>query len=182
MRSRLRGATETAQPRSGAGRAAPPGAFAARLPMPFAVLGLETHARALIGVRYLPLGTPALPPQDAIAAQAARELAGYLTDPQFRFGVPLAPRGTPFQRRVWDAIARIPVGESRTYGEIARSLRSAPRAVGQACGANPIALLVPCHRVVGSRGALGGFMHTAGGGPLAIKRWLLVHEGYRFGA
>jgi methylated-DNA-[protein]-cysteine S-methyltransferase len=54
--------------------------------------------------------------------------------------------------------------------------------VGQACGSNPLALVIPCHRVVGSRGALGGFMHAAAGSPLAVKRWLLTHEGYRFGA
>src|SRR4030095_13807993 len=80
----------------------------------------------------------------------------YLDDPEFKFTIPLAPGGTPFQRRVWDAIRAIPVTESRTYGEIARAVRSAPRAIGQACGANRIALIIPCHRVVGSRGAIGG--------------------------
>ncbi|MGH8800240.1 MAG: methylated-DNA--[protein]-cysteine S-methyltransferase, partial [Casimicrobiaceae bacterium] len=82
---------------------------------------------------------------------------------------------------VWDALATIPVGESRTYGELARSLHTAPRAVGGACGANPIALVIPCHRVVGSQGSLGGFMGVTAGDPIAIKRWLLTHEGYRFG-
>jgi methylated-DNA-[protein]-cysteine S-methyltransferase len=82
---------------------------------------------------------------------------------------------------VWDAIAAIPRGESRTYGELARQLHTAPRAIGGACGSNPIALVIPCHRVVGSKGALGGFMRADDGDPLAIKRWLLSHEGYRFG-
>jgi methylated-DNA-[protein]-cysteine S-methyltransferase len=117
-----------------------------------------------------------------VAERALRELRQYLADPQTRFTVPLAPRGTPFQRRAWAAIAEIPAGESRTYGELAKKLLSAPRAVGQACGANRLALIVPCHRVVGSGGALGGFMHAAEGSPLAVKRWLLRHEGYRFGA
>jgi methylated-DNA-[protein]-cysteine S-methyltransferase len=97
----------------------------------------------------------------------------------------LAARGWqafPFQRRVWQAIATIPVGESRTYAEIAAMVRSSARAVGGACGRNPVALIVPCHRVVGSRGSLGGFMNAAAGEPVAIKRWLLAHEGYRFGA
>jgi len=110
-----------------------------------------------------------------------RDIERYLADPEFVFTVPLAPGGTPFQRGVWDAIRRIPLQESRTYGEIARSVRSAARAVGQACGANRIALIIPCHRVVGSRGALGGFMNSERGDPIAIKRWLLQHEGYRFG-
>ena len=110
------------------------------------------------------------------------QLERYFDDPSFRFTLPLAPHGTAFQRRVWDAIAAIPVGESRTYAEIARTVRSSARAVGGACGANRIALVIPCHRVVGSRGALGGFMNAVQGEGVAIKRWLLVHEGYRFGA
>ncbi|HEY5862381.1 MAG TPA: methylated-DNA--[protein]-cysteine S-methyltransferase [Casimicrobiaceae bacterium] len=140
-------------------------------------------------VGYLPAGTPALAPAGRVAERAAREIGRYLDDPEFVFTVPLVPSGTPFQRRVWDAIRAIPLSESRTYGEIARAVRSAPRAIGQACGANRIALIIPCHRVVGSRGALGGFMGAAEGerpgadaaDPLAIKRWLLRHEGYRFG-
>ena len=90
--------------------------------------------------------------------------------------------GTNCDRDVWQAIEAIPRGQSRTYGEIARMVRSAPRAVGQACGANRVALIIPCHRVVGAMGSLGGFMNADDGDPLAIKRWLLRHEGYRFGA
>jgi len=159
---------------------APP--YAAKLRTPFAVLGVRTDGRAVTQLAYLPHGERAAAPTDAVAERAVRELLRYLADPQFRFTVPLAPGGTPFQRRVWDALAGIPPGQSRTYGEVARAVRSAARAVGQACGANRIALFVPCHRVVGSRGALGGFMNSEDGDPLAIKRWLLVHEGYRFGA
>jgi methylated-DNA-[protein]-cysteine S-methyltransferase len=110
------------------------------------------------------------------------QLESYLADPRFPFTLPLAHAGTAFRQRVRAELTKIPVGESRTYGEIARALHTAPRAVGGACGGNPIALVVPCHRVVGSRGSLGGFMNAADGDPLAIKRWLLAHEGYRFGA
>lgn len=156
--------------------------YAAKLATPFAVLGVRTDGRAVTQLAYLPRGERPSAPNDAVAERAVRELERYLADPQFRFTVPLAPGGTPFQRRVWDALAGIPPGQSRTYGEVARAVRSAARAVGQACGANRIALFVPCHRVVGSRGALGGFMNSEEGDPLAIKRWLLVHEGYRFGA
>jgi methylated-DNA-[protein]-cysteine S-methyltransferase len=198
-----------------------PTAWSAKMRTPFATLGVVSDGRALTVLHYLPLGEREQAPSDAIAERAVRELEHYLDDPQFRFGVPLAPRGTPFRRRVWDAISAIPVGESRTYGELSHALHSAPRAIGQACGANPIALIVPCHRVVASGGALGGFMKCAGraarrgparrasgdpskresplaadnltvaiadrnveaasGDPIAIKRWLLVHEGYRFG-
>ncbi len=156
--------------------------FSAKLRTPFAVLGIRTRGDALIAVEYLPLNERAQRPTDRLAVEVVRQIGRYLADPAFRFSLPLAPTGTPFQRSVWREIDRIPVGESRTYGEIARMLRTGPRAVGNACGANPIALVTPCHRVVGSRGALGGFGGTSAGDPLLIKRWLLLHEGYRFGA
>ena len=156
--------------------------YAAKIRTPFAVLGIRTANGEVTGIEYLSRSECALAPTDPAAKRAVKELERYFADPRHRFRMPLAPRGTPFQRRVWEAIAAIPVGESRTYGEIARAVRSAPRAVGQACGANPIALVVPCHRVIGSMGMLGGFMNTTEGDPLAIKRWLLKHEGYRFGA
>jgi methylated-DNA-[protein]-cysteine S-methyltransferase len=155
--------------------------YSARLRVPFAVLGIRTAAGAVTGIEYLDRKERSQAPVDAIAERACRQLERYLEDPQWRFTLPLAASGTAFRRRVWDALARIPVGESRTYGELARSLHSAPRAVGGACGANPIALVIPCHRVVGSQGSLGGFMGATAGDPIAIKRWLLAHEGYRFG-
>lgn len=154
----------------------------ARIAAPFATLGVRVQAGHLAALTYLPRDTAERAPANALAARVVRELERYFDDPEYRFTVPLAPGGTDFRRRVWSHLSTIPVGESRTYGEVARALRSAPRAVGGACGANPIALVIPCHRVVGSRGALGGFMHAAEGDPIAIKRWLLVHEGYRFGA
>lgn len=156
--------------------------WSAVLHAPFAALGIRSDAGALTGIEYLPRTHREIAPLDRIAEDAVRQLERYLADPQFTFTLPLRPSGTTFRRSVWDAIASIPVGESRTYGELARALHSAPRAVGSACGANPIALVIPCHRVVGSRGALGGFMNAAQGDPIAIKRWLLTHEGYRFGA
>lgn len=155
--------------------------YAAKLRAPFAVLGIRTAGRAVTGIEYLPTRERAQPPKNAIAERACHQLERYLADPQFRFTLPLAPGGTSFRRRVWDALSTIPVGESRTYGELARRLHSAPRAIGGACGANPIALVIPCHRVVGSRGSLGGFMGATEGDPIAIKHWLLAHEGYRFG-
>jgi len=180
--------------------------YTAAMRAPFAVLGIRSDGSAVTSVVYLPNDVPEQAPGDRLAARALREIERYLDDPAFRFTVPLRPRGTAFQRRVWDAICAIPLAESRTYGEVARTVRSSARAVGQACGANRIALIIPCHRVVASGGLLGGFMSTAGppqganrtprwaaqawgdhtltdrGDPLAIKRWLLAHEGYRFGA
>jgi methylated-DNA-[protein]-cysteine S-methyltransferase len=156
--------------------------YTAKMRAPFAVLGIRTDQGAVTGIEYLPASERLLAPTDALAARACRQIERYLADPQFRFGLPLAPAGTVFRRQVWDTLAQIPVGESRTYGELARQLHTAPRAVGGACGANPIALVIPCHRVVGTHGSLGGFMGVTDGDPIAIKRWLLAHEGYRFGA
>ncbi len=155
--------------------------YAAKLRTPFAVLGVRTSGAAVTQLTYLPLTERAMAPVDAIAETAVLELERYLDDPEYRFAVPLAPGGTPFQQRVWQALTAIPPSQSRTYGEVARMVRSAPRAIGQACGANRIALIIPCHRVVGAQGALGGFMNAAEGDPVAIKRWLLRHERYRFG-
>jgi methylated-DNA-[protein]-cysteine S-methyltransferase len=155
--------------------------YAAKLDAPFAVLGIRTSGGAVTGIEYLPKDERATAPANALAERACRQLQRYFADPGFHFSLPLAPAGSAFWRKVWDALAGIPVGESRTYGEVARRLHTAPRAVGGACGANPIALVIPCHRVVGSQGSLGGFMGTTDGDPIAIKRWLLTHEGYRFG-
>jgi methylated-DNA-[protein]-cysteine S-methyltransferase len=157
-------------------------AYDAKLALPFAVIGIRATPTHVTGISYLPPDEPELAPRNATAALALRQLQRYVEDPEFRFTLPLACNGTPFRKHVWDAISAIPLRESRTYGEIARQVRSAARAVGQACGANPIALVIPCHRVVGSRGVLGGFMNASAGEAIAIKRWLLVHEGYRFGA
>jgi methylated-DNA-[protein]-cysteine S-methyltransferase len=112
----------------------------------------------------------------AIVEQAAGELEEYLEGTRRSFEVPLDPVGTAFQRRAWAALRTIPYGETVTYGEQAERLgdRRKARAVGAANGRNPISIIVPCHRVVGSNGALTGF---AGG--LDVKAWLLDHE--RFG-
>jgi methylated-DNA-[protein]-cysteine S-methyltransferase len=156
-------------------------AYSAKMKTPFAVLGIRTAGGAVTGIEYLRRTERGMAPADAIAERAVREIERYLADPHFRFTLPLRPAGTPFRHQVWQALARIPVGESRTYGELARRLHTAPRAIGGACGANVIALVIPCHRVVGSHGSLGGFMNAVDGDPIVIKRWLLAHEGYRFG-
>lgn len=91
--------------------------------------------------------------------------------------LPLMPAATPFQARLRSALLALPFGETRCYGELARSLNSSPRAVGQALARNPLPIVVPCHRVVAANGT-GGFSGTAGGAAVAIKRRLLQHEGH----
>ncbi|MCX7176201.1 MAG: methylated-DNA--[protein]-cysteine S-methyltransferase [Proteobacteria bacterium] len=142
-------------------------------------LGLRCDADEILAVDFL---TPraAVTPKTPLAQEAVRQLRAYLKDPAFEFGLPLAPAGTHFQRRVWEGIAAIPSGETLSYGALAKSINSAPRAVGGACGANPYAVVVPCHRVVASGGGLGGFGHERAGFSLEIKRWLLAHEDARW--
>ena len=107
-------------------------------------------------------------------------LARYFRDGRAGLDLPLAPAGTPFQHRVWQALRAIPPGTTRTYGELARELGTSARAIGGACRANPCLIAVPCHRVVAQDG-LGGFAGERGGKRLAVKRWLLRHEGAAVG-
>lgn len=113
---------------------------------------------------------------DRHCAQAAAELAAYFAGTLRAFTVPLRLAGPPFQERVWHQMRAIPYGATQTYGDLALQLgdTGASRAVGIACGANPIPLIVPCHRVVAAGGALGGF-----GLGREAKIWLLEHEGAR---
>ena len=113
-------------------------------------------------------------PNGGVLAEAARQLTAYFAGERRTFDLPLAPQGTPFRLRVWAAMQVIPYGQTRSYGDLARDLDSAPRAIGGACGANPIPLVIPCHRVVGAGGALGGF---SGGAGCDTKRQLLALEG-----
>ena len=117
---------------------------------------------------------PAWHRDDPAFRQVAEELLDYFDGRRRSFDVPLAPTGTPFQRRVWDALRAVPFGATVTYGRLAASLGhpSASRAVGAAVGRNPVSIIVPCHRVVGARGTLTGY---AGG--LQRKRALLAVEG-----
>lgn len=149
--------------------------YQAQLPTPFAVLGIRCTDTALTEIIFLPLATPALSPTNALADQVCAQLLRYVADPSAPFDLPLNYRATPHQAKVWRALGEIPCGETRTYGALAKSLHSAAQAVGQACGANPLPIVIPCHRVV-SRTGLGGFMLHRDGDALDIKRWLLAHE------
>jgi methylated-DNA-[protein]-cysteine S-methyltransferase len=105
---------------------------------------------------------------------AKRQLAAYFAGKRREFDLPLAPKGAAGERLVWQALIDIPYGKTRSYGDIARELGFSPRQVGQACGRNPIPILIPCHRVVAADGALTGF--SAPGG-IETKRKLLQLEG-----
>ncbi len=105
--------------------------------------------------------------------EAAKQLAAYFKGRLFDFDLPLDAAGTDHEQRVWREMCRIPYGATATYGQIATAIRSAPRAIGRACGANPIPIIVPCHRVTASGGGLGGYSGAGGG---VTKKFLLALE------
>ena len=154
--------------------------YQAILSAPGFSVGLRCNNDEVTGIDYLP-STAEQAPKTPLAKEAVRQLRAYLNDPAFEFGLPLAPAGTPFQRKVWQQISAIPPGHTTSYGELAKAIKSAPRAVGGACGANPYPIVVPCHRVVAASGGIGGFGHQREGLLLDIKHWLLAHEHERSG-
>jgi len=108
-----------------------------------------------------------------LLTEAGRQLSEYFAGTREVFDLPLNVKGSEFQRAVCDAMLAIPLGETRTYGDIARDLGQSAQAVGQACGHNPIPVIIPCHRVMGAGGKLTGF---SGRGGVETKVWLLRHE------
>lgn len=133
---------------------------------------------AVAEIRFAHDGRPAAAPKawirnDKVLKEVVAQLRAYFAGELREFKLPLAFHGTTFQQRVWDRLQAIPFGETTTYGAIARDIGhpDAVRAVGAANGANPIPIVVPCHRVLGSNGSLTGF-----GGGIEVKRWLLAHE------
>lgn len=152
--------------------------FSAIVAAPFGAMGIRTEGERVREMVYLQPRFEEKAPENATAELAARQVEQYLADPDFRFALPLCETGSAFQKRVWDAISAIPRGTVLTYGRIARDIGSAPRAVGQACGANWFPLVIPCHRVTAA-GGLGGFSNNddENGFHLSVKRWLLRHEG-----
>ena len=155
-----------------------PAHYAAKYPTPFAVIGIRIADDKLIGIEFLSRDETQLAPSNSLTRQVCEQIEAYVHNPDFQFSIPLRKMGTSHQMKVWQALCAIPRGQTTTYGMLAQHLGSSPRAIGQACGSNPLPLIVPCHRVVAKNGA-GGFMHHASGEPLLIKDWLLRHEGYQ---
>lgn len=151
-------------------------AYQAIIATPLGRVAIRMAGDAVSALDYLPADTPEQPPTNAATQGVIEQLEAYFRDSRYSFGIPLAPAGTAFQRKVWEALQAIPPGTVLTYGELARQLDTAARAIGGACRSNPIPILIPCHRVVGRQG-LGGYAGEVAGDPLAIKRWLLRHEG-----
>ncbi len=138
------------------------------------MLGIQTSEWGVRGIAFLPL-QPVQAPQTAFAEQAQGQLDAYFTNPSHAFNLPLDLRGSDFQQRVWRQLAEITAGSPLTYGELADTMGSGARAVGNACRRNPLPVVLPCHRVVAKSG-LGGFAGRTQGGFMDIKSALLAHE------
>lgn len=151
-------------------------AFAAVIAAPFGHLGLAMERGCLTRVEFLARSVALQEPADPDMARVAEQLGAYFDGRRAVFSLPLRPLGSPFQQRVWAALAAIPCGTTTTYGALARRLGTSARAVGGACRANPVPVVVPCHRVVAASG-IGGFAGHTEGPELDRKRWLLAHEG-----
>ena len=149
--------------------------FRVSIESPVGWLTIEADERALTGLNWGK--APARP--SPVTTAAAAQLKAYFAGTLRQFDLPLAPSGSAHELRVWAELCRIPYGETITYGELARRSDSVARAVGGTCGANPIAIVIPCHRVTASGGQLGGY--SGANGP-ATKRRLLAFEAHTAGS
>ena len=150
--------------------------YAAIADLGYTTVGIQTDDSSITGIDFLPQDHPEISPRNPLAAEAITALRQYGKDPSYHFNLPIRLDGTPYQRKVWEALRTLASGETITYGDLAARLQSGARAVGNACRHNPIPLIVPCHRVVAKNGP-GGFAGDRHEGWTTLKQWLLHHEG-----
>lgn len=144
---------------------------------PVGKLGVMVLNNRVVRLDFLLSDTKLIHPQNLAIRQIAAKIKKYFHDSKFKFELETHPQGTLLQKKIWQVIQKIPIGKTITYGEIADKLNTSPRVVGNACGRNPMPIIIPCHRVVAALG-LGGY---CGGKDnknfIKIKEWLLKHEG-----
>lgn len=143
---------------------------------PLGILGIETDATSLLRITFSPPSYNFITEYgEELIAIIQTQILQYFANPNTKFTIPIKPEGTKFQQKIWQELLTISPGETKTYMDIAKKLATSPRAVGNACRANPIPIIIPCHRVVAKNG-LGGFGGACTGKLLAIKKWLQTHE------
>ena len=158
------------------------------MPSPVGYLYLQTCGDTVVGLEYNTRKRPGKKPLSKQQANIKKHIMSYFdvekfteksaekSKEKFKLDLNLELTGTTFKKRVWAVLQKIPAGKVKTYGEVAKQLNSSARAVGNACRANPIPLIVPCHRVIAKTG-IGGFSGEINGASIDRKRWLLAHEG-----
>jgi len=147
----------------------------ASIDSPVGKIGIQCTAKHILAIRFLAATSPDTIPTLPFAKEICQQLTLYFQNPQHTFQMPLHLTGTILQQRIWQFLMGIPSGATMTYGEVATELGTHPRVIGQACRANPILIIVPCHRVLAVQG-LGGYCGVTKGEGLARKRYLLQHE------
>lgn len=142
---------------------------------PISKLKIEIANEELVALDYISTQIAIKTPKTKLGKSIFQQLDCYFKNPKFEFSLPIHLQGTHFQKAVWALLQQIPPGSTRTYGDLAKQLKSSPRAVGNACRANPIAIIVPCHRVVG-KDNMGGYGGATTGMKMDKKLRLLQHE------
>jgi len=145
------------------------------MPSPVGFLFIQTSGDTVVGLEYNTRKRPNAKKLTKQQTLVKKHIRAYFSD-KSKFNIDLDLSGTVFQKKVWAALLKIPTGKVKTYGEVAKQLNSSARAVGNACRANPVPLIVPCHRVIAKTG-IGGFSGDIKGTSIDRKRWLLAHEG-----
>jgi len=149
--------------------------YNAVIDLPFGRVAIRADDDGLTAVESVTRTTKLKKATHPVAKETCRQLTNYVASPSFHFSVPLKASGTPFQKKVWQALETIPGDKTITYGELAQKLHTSARAVGNACRRNPVPIVVPCHRVV-ARNGNGGYMGQVDGPAIQLKKWLLRHE------
>ena len=142
---------------------------------PIGKLGLHIHNNKLTRIDFLPDDATLQEPNDSISQEIYNQLKKYFNNPNHTFNLEIDLQGTPFQKTVWQALRTIPMGQTESYGTLAKRLKTSPRAIGNACRTNPIPVIIPCHRVV-AKHHIGGFAGDTQGNRITMKQWLLQHE------
>ena len=145
--------------------------YKAIIQTPIGKLGISTIGQLLTRLDFLTDDRALITPSEEIVERIVNQLNQYFQYPSFQFNIPYQLKGTPFQNRVWQALGELPKQKTISYGTLAQQLKTGARAIGNACRANPLPILIPCHRVIGQED-LGGYL----GKEISIKKWLLNHE------
>ena len=149
--------------------------YSAIIDWPLGKVGIVTANQKVQSIAFLQPFMELVMAKDKFTKSVVSQLNAYFDDPTFQFNLPLNIKGRPFQKNVWSALCKIPLGETKSYSALATELKTGARAIGNACRKNPIAIIVPCHRVVAKTG-IGGFGGRTVGEQIKIKQWLLAHE------
>lgn len=145
------------------------------IPSPIGHLSIHLTNYKLSKIEFVSTSLAITPPQDPLIQKIQTELTHYFQNPSHKFHLEFQLTGTPFQKKVWDALQQIPANTTMTYSELAKKLKTGARAIGNACRKNPIPIVIPCHRVV-AKHHIGGYAGETDGNILDIKKWLLAHE------